>query len=114
MDFKCKAASMAPDVHTSSRMLSQKEDDEEEEHSVENDFINGMENKVKKKQHLDETEPHPNRDLQTCADTENGLELFPVRDPAEQKMKLVQSVDTSTCTYELALSFKPDTVSCVE
>ena len=109
MDFKCKAASMAPDVHTSSRMLSQ-----EEEHSVENDSINGIENKVQKKQHLDETEAHPNRDLQTCADTENGLELFPVRDPAEQKMKLVQSVDTSTCTYELALSFKPDTVSCVE
>lgn len=52
------------------------------------------------------------RDLQSCAASENGLELFPARLPAEQKMKLVQTVDTATCTYELALSFKPDTVSC--
>jgi len=39
---------------------------------------------------------------------ENGLELFPSRNPADQKMKLVQAIDTKTCTYELALSFKPD------
>mmetsp|Transcript_886 Transcript_886/g.1171 ORF Transcript_886/g.1171 Transcript_886/m.1171 type:complete len:635 (+) Transcript_886:73-1977(+) len=44
-----------------------------------------------------------------CAATENGLELFPPRDPKEQKMKLVQSVDTETCTYELSVSWEPDT-----
>jgi hypothetical protein len=44
-----------------------------------------------------------------CAANENGLELFPARDPKEQKMKLVQTVDTKTCTYDLSVSYKPDT-----
>ena len=43
-----------------------------------------------------------------CAAKENGLELFPPRDPADQQMKVETVVDTETCTYDITVSYKPD------
>jgi len=44
-----------------------------------------------------------------CAARENGLELFPEFDKAEQQVKVESVIDTDSCTYDVTLSWKPDT-----
>ena len=44
-----------------------------------------------------------------CAAKENGAELFQEYDPANVAMKVESVIDTETCTYDVTVSFKPDT-----
>ena len=44
-----------------------------------------------------------------CAAKENGAELFPEYDPANIALKVESVIDTETCTYDVTVSYEPDT-----
>jgi len=64
---------------------------------------NGKENLRHQKRAAEEIDP------EECAARENGLELFPEFDKTEQQVKVESVIDTDSCTYDVTLSWKPDT-----